>query len=57
MGLRLAMRDILCLHYDVGGAMVTRDEGYFPILNEELFGTPRSSKSQGTYIDILQRDH
>jgi len=35
--------------YAIGGAVWSRDEGYFPILNEELFGTPESEKkSQGS---------
>ncbi len=35
--------------YDIGGELrkVARDESYFPFLNEELFGTPECSKSQG----------
>ena len=38
------------LPYDIGVAIkVARDSMYFPIPNEELFGTPESSKSQGSY--------
>ena len=29
--------------------MVAKDDGVFPFLNEELFGTPESSKLKGRY--------
>ena len=32
------------------GSDVARDERYFPILNEELFGAQESSKSQSSFV-------
>ena len=33
---------------DIFGIWVARDEGYFPILKEELLGTQESSESEGS---------
>ena len=47
-------RPVLFLPCDLGGAIrVARDDGAFPFLNEERFRTPESSKSQGSYCNVL----
>ena len=37
----------------LGKRFGARDDEFFPFLNEELFGTPESSKSQGSWGDEL----